>query len=206
MATRRSPLTQRNSRTTTGQFNSIRDDGELRAFKNRPEFLHLTILDVDPDVASFSTQLEALELGPSLSFTPDVLVTFGSERPPAYRVVTWLSRVAKDPELGGRRGFIETECRRRGADFEIVTETYWSDAIRVELATSMRHAVRRASRLEMDMVTSALEGGALSLAELARQTGLAQQARFAALSLCARGKASLSRDRRVGQTTLFWLS
>lgn len=206
MPAKRSVLTRRNSKTITGQFNSVREDGVHRVFKSHAEFLHLSILDVDPEVSSFITQIEAFRFASEETFTADAFVTFKGGRRPVFRMVTWLSRIREDPDLHGRRARIEEACDQRSADFEVVTERFWADPIAIEIARSLRHAARRAKRVEMDIITSALEDGALSLAELSRKTGLSHRARSAALSLCAKGRAAIRRDRPIDQTTLFWLT
>lgn len=198
-------VTRRNSSTITGQFNSIREDNVVRVCKNGAEFLYFSILDTDPEVRDFRTDPASLTLASGESFVPDTYVEFRTGRRPVYQKVAWLRSLREDRSLAAKLPMIAAACDDLDADFEAVTEVYWKNADRVAIAKAIRHASRRASRLEMDVVLSALQDGALSVAELKRETGLAHAAKFAALSLCARGKVCLRRDRPLSETTLFWL-
>lgn len=195
-------LTRRNSTSITGQFNSVREDGVLRAFQSGPEFLHLGILDVHPNVAEFITQPEPFELPGGRAYTADALVRFRRDRRPVYREVKRLADLQRDPDLEDRLLAIVAACDDRDADFEIVVEGYWLDPVRWSITSHLRHAVRRAPLLHRDVVSMALQDGALSIAELERRTALGHDAKFAALSLCGRGQADLQRDRPISPETI----
>lgn len=202
----RSLLTRRNSTSMTGQFNSVRDDGVLRAFQSRPEFLHLAILDVHSNVDWFETQPDTIELPGGRWYTADVFATFRRGRRPVYREVKKRAALEVDPDLEGRYEDIVAACDQRGADFEIVVEGYWLEPVRWSITSLLRHSVRRASRLEKDVVRVALQDGAQSLAEIMRTTRLSHAGRFAALALAAEGLATFRRDRPVSPETIVRLA
>jgi hypothetical protein len=198
----RSLLTRRNSTSATGQFNSVRHDGVLRAFQSKPEFLHLAILDVHPNIEWFETQPDTIELPGGRWYTADVFATFRRGRRAVYREVKKRAALETDPDLEGRYLDIVAACEERGADFEIVLEGYWLEPVRWSITSLLRHSVRRASRIEKDIVRMALEDGAMSLAEIMRATSLSHAGRSAALALAADGVATFRRDRAVTLDTL----
>jgi hypothetical protein len=182
----RSLLTRRNSTSATGQFNSVRHDGVLRAFQSK----------------WFETQPDTIELPGGRWYTADVFATFRRGRRPVYREVKKRAALETDPDLEGRYLDIVAACEERGADFEIVLEGYWLEPVRWSITSLLRHSVRRASRIEKDIVRMALEDGAMSLAEIMRATSLSHAGRSAALALAADGVATFRRDRAVTLDTL----
>lgn len=200
--TNRGLLTRRNATSITGQFNSVRGDGVLRAFESRPEFLHLAILDVHPNVEWFETQPEPLRLPGGRIYTADAYARFRRHRRPVYREVKPLWFIERDPDLDGRYDDIVAACAERGADFEIVVQGYWLDPVRWSITSLLRHSARRAGRMEMDVVRMALADGAMSLAEIMRLTALGHAGKFAALSLCVAGVAEIRRNRPVTTETV----
>jgi hypothetical protein len=202
----RSLLTRRNSTSITGQFNSVRQDGVLRVFQSLPEFLHLAILDVHPNVEWFESQPDTFELPGGRAYTADALVRFRRGRRPVYREVKPLAALERDPDLDGRLDDIVAACDDRGADFEIAVQTYWLHPVRWSITSLLRHSARRAKRMEMDVVRMALEDGALSIAELMQVTSLSHTAKFAALALCVSGRAEIRRDQAITPATLVRLT
>lgn len=199
-------LTRRNSTSITGQFNSVREDGVLRAFQSLPEFLHLAILDVHPNVDWFESQPDTIELPGGRCYTADALVGFRRGRRPVYREVKPLAAIERDPDLDGKFDELVAACDALGADFEIAVEGYWLNPVRWSITSLLRHSVRRAKRWEIDVVRMALEDGALSIAELMRVTSLFHSAKFAALALCVSGRAELRRDLPITPATLIRLT
>lgn len=205
--TRRSPksiIQRRNARSVTGNLNSVRD-GFPHVFESRPEALHLAILDSDCTVEWFRSQPETIQLPGGRSYTPDALIRFRSGRY-LYREVKPLWRLEEDPTFDGRRDDIAAACALRGADFEVATEEFWRDPIRCRNASLIRHACRRTTRWECDLVREHLSRGSQSLIEIERETGLDTRGRFAALALGLKGIAKVPADRLITLETVVRLA
>lgn len=203
-------LTRRGSSSCTGQFNTAREKKapslDEDAYDSRPEFLVLGILDADPTVLTFEPQPETFELPDGRSYTPDIRIVYKSGDI-LYVDVKLAAAFAKNPDFDGKLADIMAAAEARGATFEVWTEAFFKCEMRLRNAALLRHSLKRSPALEKDMVRELLYRGALAIEEIERELSIGDDGRFAALALCAEGKASFDHTREIDfKTTVIRLN
>ena len=196
--------TRRASKTATGEFHPISQEA-CQEHENAGEYSVLAILDADPSVEEFASQPETFSLQAGSTYTPKALIIYRGGRR-VYVDVKTAIHFAQDPDFGGRLEEIIDAAAERSANFEVWTEQYYDDSVRRYNAEYLRHSRRRSSALHVDMVHSLLEHGALSLTEIERVLDIGSAARFAAIALCAHGRAVFDRAAAIGPRTVVRLA
>ncbi|WP_168134728.1 TnsA endonuclease N-terminal domain-containing protein [Sphingomonas corticis] len=201
----RDPRTRRNARSITGELVSIRDS-VCHVFESLGEMRTAIILDVDFDVVAYRTQPERMRLDDGGTYTPDVQIRWRDGRV-TYREVKPDGKLAEKPDLDGRVDPIRRACAERGADFEIVTDRWYGDPVRLRNANLLRHAFRR-SRVDDVAVVVDLLGrrGTLPLSEISRESGLGPAGHYAALALAAARRCRVDLDIAIGFDTMLRLA
>lgn len=138
----RNPAERPGRRSCTGWYQSIKS-GDGLPYESLLERDALLLLDVDPNVASFTVQPETFvwtEAGRQRRYTADIRLEM-VDGEIVYRQVKLATRLAADPTLGGRLPAIEAECAARGARHELWLDTDIRRQPRLSNARRLRAAV-----------------------------------------------------------------
>lgn len=201
----RDPRTRRNARSITGELISVRDS-VCHVFESLGEMRTAIILDVSHDVAGFRTQPERMHLDDGGTYTPDVQIWWRDGRV-TYREVKPDEKLIEKPDLDGRVDPIRRACAERSADFEIVTDRWYSDPVRLRNANLLRHAFRRSRADDLAAVADLLSRrGALPLSEVPRESGLGPAGHYAALALAAARRCHVDLGMAIGFDTMLRLA